>query len=74
MVVSVYVATSVQERAKLWEDITTLEFAFELPMVVLGDFNETLHVYERSSGYLNHSGSALFHIFLSDCELVEFNL
>jgi hypothetical protein len=74
MVVGVYVATAVQDRAKMWEDITTLKFAFKLPMVVLGDFNETLHVHERSSGYLNHSGSTSFHIFLSNCELVEFNL
>jgi hypothetical protein len=32
MVVGVYAASSVQDRAKLWEDITTLKFAFELPM------------------------------------------
>jgi len=31
MVVGVYAASSVQDRAKLWEDITTLKFAFELP-------------------------------------------
>jgi hypothetical protein len=54
--VSVYVASSVQDRAKLWEDITTLKFAFEIPMVVIGDFNGTLHAHERSSGYFNHSG------------------
>jgi hypothetical protein len=42
-------------------------------MVVLGDFNETLYSHETSSGYLNHSGSASFHSFLSDCELIEFN-
>ncbi|KAH8518039.1 hypothetical protein H0E87_000005, partial [Populus deltoides] len=32
MVVGVYAASSMQDRAKLWEDITTLKFAFELPM------------------------------------------
>jgi len=40
MVVGVYVATYVQERAKLWEDIITLKFAFKLPMVVLCDFKK----------------------------------
>jgi hypothetical protein len=64
----------VQDRAKLWEDITTLKFAFELPMVVIGDFNENLHAHERSSGYINHLGSAALHNFLSDCALIEFKL
>jgi endonuclease/exonuclease/phosphatase family metal-dependent hydrolase len=64
----------VQDRAKPWEDITTPKFAFKIPMVVIGDFNETLHAYERSSGYFNHSGSALLRNFLSDCDLIEFKL
>jgi hypothetical protein len=50
MIVVVYAASSVNERADLWEEITTLKFAFELPLVVLGDFNETLHANERGSG------------------------
>ena len=74
LVVGVYAASSVQDRAKLWEDITTLKFAFELPMVVIGDFNETLHAHERSSGYINHSGSAALRKFLSDYALIEFKL
>jgi hypothetical protein len=74
MIVGVYVASSVKERADLWEEITTLKFAFELPLVVLGDFNETLHTHERSSGHLNLSGSTSFLRFIFDCELVEFNM
>ena len=74
MVVRVYAASSVQDRVTLWEDITTLKFAFELPMVVIGDFNETLQANERSSGYINHSGSAALRNFLSDCALIEFKL
>jgi endonuclease/exonuclease/phosphatase family metal-dependent hydrolase len=74
MIVSVYAASSVKERADLWEEIITLKFAFELPLVMLGDFNETLHANERSSGNLNLSGSTSFHRFISDCELVEFNM
>jgi len=35
---------------------------------------KTLDIHERSSCYLNHSGSTSFHRFLSDCELIEFNL
>ena len=54
--VGVYVASSEQDRANPWEDITTPKFAFEIPMVVIGDFNETLHAHERSSSYFNHSG------------------
>ena len=60
MIIGVYVASSVKERADMWEEITTLKFAFELPLVVLGDFNETLHAHERSSGHLNSSGSTSF--------------
>jgi hypothetical protein len=74
MIVGVYAASSVKERDDLWEEITTLKFAFELPPVVLGDFNETLHAHEKSSGHLNLSGSTSFHKFISNCELVEFNL
>jgi hypothetical protein len=74
MVVGVYVTSSVQDRAKLWEDITTLKFAFELPMVVIGDFNETLHAHERSNDYINHLGSAALRNFLSNCALIEFKL
>ena len=74
MIVGVYDASSVKERADLWEEITTLKFAFELPLVVLGNFNKTLHAHERSSGHLNSSGSTSFRKFISDCELVEFNL
>ncbi|XP_061983093.1 uncharacterized protein LOC133702794 [Populus nigra] len=74
MIIGVYAASSVQDRVKLWEDITTLKFAFNLPMVVIGDFNEILHAHERSSGYINHSGSAAFRNFLSDCALIEFKL
>ncbi|XP_073265324.1 uncharacterized protein [Populus alba] len=74
MIIGVYTASSVKDRADMWEEITTLKFAFELPLVVLGDFNKTLHAHERSSGHLNSSGSTSFHKFISDCELVEFNL
>jgi len=74
MVVGVYVTSSVQDRVKLWEDITTLKFAFELPMVVISDFNETLHAHERSNGYINHLGSAALRNFLSNCALIEFKL
>jgi hypothetical protein len=74
MVVGVYVASSMQDHVKLWEDIITLKFAFELPMVVIGYFNETLHAHERSSGYFNHSKSALLCNFLSDCDMIEFKL
>jgi hypothetical protein len=72
--VGLYVASSVQDRAKSWEDITTPKFAFKIPMVVIGDFNETLYAHERSSGYFNHSGSTLLHNFLSDCDLIKFKL
>jgi len=74
MIVGVYAASSMKERADLWEEITTLKFAFELPLVVLSYFNETLHAHERSSGHLNLSGSTSFCRFISDCELVEFNM
>lgn len=74
MIVGVYAASSVKERADLWEEITTLKFAFELPLVVIGDFNETLLPNERSSGNLNLSGSTSFRRFISDCELVEYNM
>ena len=74
MIVGVYAASSVKERADLWEEITTLKFSFELPLVVIGDFNETLLPNERSSGNLNLSGSTSFRRFISDCELVEYNM
>jgi hypothetical protein len=74
MIVGVYAASSVKERADLWEEIITLKFAFELPLVVIGDFNETLLPNERSSGNLNLSGSTSFRRFISDCELVEYNM
>jgi hypothetical protein len=51
-----------------------LKNAFELPMVVLGDFNGTLHRHERSSGFLNVVGSSNFGNFILDCELLEFHL
>jgi len=73
-IVGVYAASLVKERADLWEEITTLKFAFDLSLVLLGDFNETLHAYERSSGHLNLSGLTSFRRFISDCELVEFNM
>ena len=31
MIVGVYAASLVKERVDLWEEITTLKFAFELP-------------------------------------------
>jgi endonuclease/exonuclease/phosphatase family metal-dependent hydrolase len=74
MVIGVYVASSMQDRAKLWEDITTPKFASKLPMVVIGDFNEPLHAHERSSIYFNHLRSTSLRNFLSNCDLIEFKL
>jgi hypothetical protein len=74
MIVGVYAANSVSERRTLWSDLIILKNAFELPMVVLGDFNGTLHRHERSSGFLNVVGSSNFGNFILDCELLEFHL
>jgi len=43
-------------------------------MFIVGDFNETLHQYERNSGFLNAIGSADFKRFISSCNLLEYSL
>jgi len=54
--------------------ITMLKSAFEVPVFLVGDFNETLHPSERSSGYLNVNGSKAFKSFLSNRDFIEYPL
>ena len=49
-----------------------LKSAFEVPMFLVGDFNETLHPSERSSGFLNVTGSKAFKSLLSNCDFIEY--
>jgi hypothetical protein len=51
-----------------------LKSAFEVPVFLVGDFNETLHPSERSSGYLNVTGSKAFKSFLSNRDFIEYPL
>ena len=44
------------------------------PMFIVGDFNETLHQYERNSGFSNAIGSADFKRFISSSNLLEYSL
>jgi hypothetical protein len=73
-VIGVFAGTTVHERSELWDDLLILQAAFATPMLIVGDFNETLHQYERNSGFLNAIGSADFKCFISSCNLLEYSL
>lgn len=58
----VYAANSVSERRILWNDLTILKHEFEVPMFVVGNFNETLNTCE-SRGFLNLASTTDFKSF-----------
>lgn len=74
VVVGVYAGRSAAESRILLEELILFKNAFELPIFVAGDFNETLFSNKRSSGYLNITSSTAFWTFISDCNLLEYPL
>jgi len=68
-IIGVHAGTTVHERRELWDDLLILQAAFATPMFIGGDFNETLHPYERNSGFLNAIGSADFKRFIASSNL-----
>jgi hypothetical protein len=70
-VIGVFAGSLVTERCILWEEIITLQVAFEVPLFIVGDFNETLNLSDKSSKCLNVVGSREFGSFISNCNLLE---
>jgi len=48
-IMGVYAETSVAERSILWDELIILKLAVHVPLFIVGDFNDTLNVCERSS-------------------------
>lgn len=69
-VVGLYAPSTVHHRKKMWKDLITLKFAFDVPRFLMGDFNETLLPEEN----VNHVGCRDLKNFLAICNLIEYPL
>ncbi|XP_011048001.1 PREDICTED: uncharacterized protein LOC105142186 [Populus euphratica] len=69
-----YAGSSIAERRILWEELLILQSAFEIPLFLGGDSNETLNQNDRSSRCMNEVGSRDFSSFHSSSDLLEYPL
>lgn len=70
-VVGIYAPCTVHQRQSSWRNLIILKSAFDIPWVMIGDFNETLAKGEGNSRFINAAGSNDLKRFLDSCNLIE---
>ena len=71
IIVNIYNPCSIEGRAEVWESITEFWKLSNLPILIIGDFNEVLSPHERGSQNVSQEGVADFSNFIQSVELME---
>lgn len=74
LLINIYSPCAVDERAETWRKLVQLREEFNLPCIVMGDFNEVLSSLDRGSQFVSTNGSKAFHSFLQAMSLIEIPL
>lgn len=71
MLVNIYNPCNVSQRDEVWRETKDLSSSLNLPLLIAGDFNETLSEADRGSQFLDNMGALAFREFLQDMQLLE---
>lgn len=70
-VINIYNPCNVDSRKEVWETLIDLWNSTNLPMLIIGDFNEILSPSERGSQAFSQEGITAFANFIHTMELME---
>lgn len=71
IIINIYNPCSVEARAVVWSEIAEFEKEKNIPLLLLGDFNEVLSPNDRGSLLSSQSGMQDFHSFVQQLQLTE---
>jgi len=70
----VYAPNDQQERLNVWNQLRALKENLEVPMLLMGDFNEVLRPEERRGATDITSGMMEFRQCVQDLQLVDLDI
>jgi len=70
----VYAPNSHGERQKVWDQLRRIKAHFQIPWIIMGDFNEVLHIHERRGTTELTQGMREFHSLVFDLQLIDMEI
>lgn len=71
ILINIYNPCSVELRKKIWCDIEEYRYSLDLPCLIMGDFNEILHLDDRGSQWASHAGMDDFKSFIQNNQFLD---
>jgi len=70
----VYAPNSQHERLVVWDQLRRIKAQFQLPWIIMGDFNEVLHIHERRGATELTQGIRDFQSMVFDLQLIDMDI